>query len=139
MDIKKLLMGGIAGAVITFFLGWIIFGMLLMDFMNSHPGVAGNIGKTEPDYLYLIIGNLAMGFLFAYIFIKGGINSLGSGFINGGIIGVLMSVGYNCVWYATTTALSKTAMAADVAGSAVMFAISGAVIGLVLGMGKKAD
>jgi hypothetical protein len=49
-----------------------------------------------------------------------------------------MSVGYNCIWYATTTATSKMAMAADVGGSIVMFAISGAVIGMVLGMGKKA-
>jgi hypothetical protein len=112
--------------------------MLLMDFMNNHPGVAGNIGKAEPDFLYLVIGNLVMGLLFAYVFIKANISSLGSGLVNGGIIGALMSVGYNCIWYATTTVTSKMAMAADVGGSTVMFAITGAVIGMVLGMGKKA-
>ena len=138
MDIKKLISGGIAGAVTTFLLGWLIFGMLLMDFFTAHPGIAGNISKAEPDMLYLAIGNLSMGFLFAFIFIKGSINSLTKGLINGGIIGLLVSVGYNCIWYATTTATSKMAMAADVAGSVVMFAISGAVIGMVLGMGKKA-
>ena len=137
MDIKKLLTGGIAGAVTTFLLGWLIFGMLLMDFMNKHPGAAGNIGRAEPDFLYLILGNLAMGFLFAYLFIKANVNSLGSGLVTGGIIGALMSVGYNCIWYATTSAVSKTGMAADVAGSTVMFAISGAVIAMVVGMGKK--
>ncbi len=137
MDIKKLLLGGVAGAVTTFLLGWVIFGMLLMDFFNNHPGLAGNIGKPEPDFMYLIIGNLAMGFLFAWVFIKGNINSLGSGFINGAVLGLLLSVGSNCIWYATTTATSKMAMAADVAGSTIMFAISGAVIGLVLGMGNK--
>jgi hypothetical protein len=138
MDFKKLLMGGIAGAVTTFLLGWLIFGMLLMDFMNSHTGVAGNISRAEPDYLYLILGNLAMGLLFAYLFIKANINSMGSGLINGGIIGALMSVGSNCIWYATSTAVSKTGMAADVAASIVMFAISGAVVAMVIGMGKKA-
>ena len=137
MDIKKLLMGGIAGAVTNFLLGWLIFGMLLMDFMNKHPGTAGDIGRKEPDFMYLVIGNLVMGLLFAYIFIKANINSLGRGFVNGGIMGLLMSAGYNCIWYATTTAVSKTAMAADVAGSTVMFAISGAVIGMVIGMGRK--
>lgn len=137
MNFAKLLIGSIAGAVTTFILGWIIFGMLLMDFMNSHPGLAGNIGKAEPDYLYLIIGNVAAGLMFSYIFLKASINSLGSGFINGGIIGLLMSVANNCIWYSTSTALSKMSMAADVAGTTVMFAISGAVIGLVLGMGKK--
>ena len=137
MDIKKLLMGGIAGAVTTFLLGWLIFGMLLMNLMNTHPGLAGNINRVEPDFLYLGIGNLAMGLLFAYLFIKANINSMGSGHVTGVIIGALMSVGYNCIWYATTTAVSKTGMAIDVAGSTVMFAISGAVVAMVIGMGKK--
>lgn len=137
MDIKKLLMGGIAGAVTTFLLGWLIFGMLLMDFMNSHPGVSGVINKAEPDFLYLIIGNLAMGILFAYILIKSNVNTLAGGLVCGGIVGLLMAVGYDSMMYATTTVLSKTAMAADVAATTVMFAISGAVIGMVLGMGKK--
>ena len=137
MDIKKLLLGGIAGAATNFLLGWLIFGTLLVDFMNKHPGASGNIGRAEPDFLYLVIGNLCMGLLFAYIFIKANINSLGRGFINGAIMGALMSAGYNCIWYATTTAVSKNSMMADVGGSIVMFAISGAVIGMIVGMGKK--
>ncbi len=137
MDIKKLLMGGIAGAVTTFLLGWLIFGMLLMDFMNSNPGFAGNINRTEPDFLYLIIGNLSMGLMFAYIFIKSSVNTLSGGLVYGGIIGLLMTVGFDSIMYSTTTTISKTAMAADVAATTVMFAISGAVIGMVLGMGKK--
>ena len=138
MDIKKLLMGGIAGAVTTFLLGCLIFGTLLMDFMNKNTGLAGLINRAEPDFLYLGIGNLAMGLLFAYLFIKGNINSFGKGLVTGGIIGFLMSVGYNCIWYATTTVTSKTAMAGDVGGSTLMFAISGAVVAMVIGMGKKA-
>lgn len=138
MDIKKLLIGGIVGGVACFLLGWVIFGMLLMDFFKSHTGVAGDISKAEPEFLYLIIGNLAMGFMLAYVFIKGNVNSLAGGIVTGGILGLLVSVGYNCIWYATSTVLSKTAMAADVAGTVVMTAIAGAVIAMVLGMGKKA-
>ena len=137
MDIKKLLMGGIAGGVLFFLLGWLIYGMLLMSFMNGHTGAAGNIARAEPDFMYLIIGNLAMGFLMAYIFIKAGINSLSSGLITGGVIGLLMAVGYNCLTYATTTAISKTGMAADVGAAAAMWAIAGALVGLIMGMGKK--
>lgn len=137
MDIKKLLMGGITGGAIFFLLGWLIYGMLLMNFMNGHPGTAGNIARIEPDYLYLIIGNLAMGFLMAYIFIKANINSLGSGFVTAGVIGLLMAVGYDCVMYATTTIISKTGMAVDVAASTVMSAFTGAAVGALLGMGKN--
>lgn len=137
MDIKKLLTGGITGAVLFFFLGWLIYGMLLMDFMTKNPGLAGNVGVAEPNFMYLIIGNLASGLLLAYIFIKSNVKSMAAGLIMGGIIGLLMSVGYDCVMYATSTILSKKAMAADVIAATVMSAIVGAVVGLVLGMGKK--
>jgi len=137
MDIKKLFMGGITGGVLFFLLGWVIYGILLMNFMTAHPGAAGNIGRPEPDFLYLIIGNLAMGFLMAYIFIKANVNSLVSGFITAAVIGLLMAVGYDCMAYATSTAISKTGMAVDVAAATAMSAITGAVVGAVLGMGKK--
>ncbi|MBK8608530.1 MAG: hypothetical protein IPL84_00865 [Chitinophagaceae bacterium] len=64
MDIKKLLLGSIAGGITTYLLGWVIYGMLLMDFMDSHTGVAGIISRPEPDQLYLVLGNLAMGLMF---------------------------------------------------------------------------
>lgn len=138
MDLKKLFMGGIVGGILFFLLGWLIYGMLLMDFMNNHTGTAGNVSRTEPDFLYLAIGNLAMGFVLAYIFVKGNVNSMANGFITGGIVGLLIAVGYDCMIYATTTVISKTAMAADVAASTVMTAVVGAVVAMVMGMGKKA-
>ena len=76
MDIKKWVIGGITGGILYFLLGWLIYGMLLMDFMNNHSGSAGNVSRTEPDMLYLAIGNLAMGFMLAYVFVKGNISSL---------------------------------------------------------------
>ena len=130
-------MGGIAGGIAFFLLGWLIYGNLLMGFMTDHPGLAGNVGKSEPDFLYLIIGNLAMGFLFAYIFVKSGVTSLASGLVTGGIVGLLMGIGVDSTMYATTTVISKTAMAADVAALTVMTAIGGAIIAAVIGMGTK--
>lgn len=137
MDIKKLLIGGIVGGILFFLLGWLIYGMLLMDFMKTHVGAAGDVSRIEMDYLYLIIGNLAMGFLLAYIFLKGNVSSMAGGLVTGGIIGALVSVGVDCTMYGTTNIISKTAMAADVAAMTVMCAIVGAVVGMVMGMGKK--
>ncbi|MBL0184058.1 MAG: hypothetical protein IPP96_17960 [Chitinophagaceae bacterium] len=138
MDLKKLFMGGIVAGILYFLLGWLIYGMLLTNFMNNHTGAAGNIMKTEPDFLYLAIGNLAMGFLLAYVFVKSNVSSMAGGFITGGVLGLLMSVGYDCMIYSTTTTLSKTAMAADVAAATVMTAVVGAITAMVMGMGKKA-
>lgn len=141
MDIKKLLTGGIVGGILYFFLGWLIYGILLADFMQTHPGTVSGIERAPDDmqYLYLAIGNLAMGFLLAYIFVKGNVNSMGSGFITGGIVGALVSIGVDCVMYATTNIASKTAMAADVAAMTIMTAVVGGIVGMVMGMGKKAS
>ena len=140
MDIKKLLIGGIIGGILYFGLGYLVYGNLLMNFMKNHPGTATGVDRTmaEFQFMYLTIGNLAMGFLVAYIFVKGNINSLVGGIVAGGIVGLLVSVGYDTVMYATTNIVSKTAMAADVCAFTVISAIVGAGVALTMGMGKKA-
>ena len=140
MNIKKLLIGGIVGGILFFGLGYLIYGNLLTGFMQKHPGTATGVDRAMEDlqFLYLIIGNMAMGFLLAYIFVKGNVNSMAGGLITGGIVGLLVSVGFDCVMYATTNVISKTAMAADVAAMTVMCAVVGAIVGMVMGMGKKA-
>ncbi|HMX80264.1 MAG TPA: hypothetical protein PLG91_08130 [Ferruginibacter sp.] len=138
MDIKKWIIGGVTAGVLLFLLGWLVYGMLLMNFMNNHTGAAGNVMRTEPDMLYLVIGNLAAGFMLAFVFIKANITSAASGFVTAGILNFLMAVSVDCMIYATTTTISKTAMATDVAASTVMFAITGAITALVMNMGKKA-
>jgi len=140
MDIKKLLIGGITGGILFFGLGYLVYGNLLAGFMAKHPGTATGVDRAMDsfEFLYLAIGNLAMGFLLAYIFVRSNVNSMASGFFTGGVVGALVSVGVDCMMYATTNVISKTAMAADVAATTVMCAIVGAVVGMVMGMGKKA-
>ena len=139
MDIKKLLMGGIVGGILYFGLGYLVYGNLLMNFMKDHPGTATGVDRAmeDFDFLYLAIGNLAMGFLLAYVFVKSNVTSLAGGLVTGGIIGALVSVAYDCMIYGTTNVISKTAMAADVAATTVICAIIGAVVGMIMGMGKK--
>ena len=140
MDIKKLLMGGIVGGILYFGLGYLVYGNLLMNFMKDHPGTATGVDRAmeDFDFLYLAIGNLAMGFLLAYVFVKGNVNSLANGLITGGIVGLLMCVGIDSIMYGVTNIISKTAMAADIAAFTVISAIVGAVVGMIMGMGKKA-
>jgi hypothetical protein len=134
MNIKKLLIGGLAGGVAFFLLGFLIYGNLLMNFMANNPGLAGNVSRAEPDFMYLIIGNMAVGFLLTYIFLRSNVSSFAGGVITGGIVGLLMSVGYDCMIYATTTTMSKTAMAADVAAATIMTAVTGGIIAILIGL-----
>ena len=41
------------------------------------------------------IGNLLLGFLLAYVFVKSDVNSFGAGFITAGIVGFLFSSGFD--------------------------------------------
>ena len=141
MNTNKFILSGIAGGVAFFILGWLIYGMLLMDFFQTHAGPAKGVAARAADhmlFLYLIAGNLLFGFLLAYIFGKAGISTLSKGLVAGAIIGFLTSSSYDCVNYATTWVNSRTSILADIAAFTVMSAISGAVVAWVAGMGKKA-
>ncbi|MBK7434730.1 MAG: hypothetical protein IPI66_13110 [Chitinophagaceae bacterium] len=139
MDFKKLGIGGIVGGILFFGFGYLIYGMLLMDFMAKNPGVAGNVNRAEADmqFLYLAAGNLLSGFMMAYIFIRANVKTAVDGLITGGIVGFLLMASMDCVMYGTTTVMSKKMMAADVAAGTAMSAIIGAIVAMVMNMGKK--
>ncbi len=137
MDIKKLFTGTIAGAVVFFFLGWLVYGTLLQDFMRHNPGQKGIIDRKEMDFMFLIIGQVLQGLLLTYILLKANVNSVVGGLMMGAVVGFLIAAAVDCTMYGTTIILSKKAVAADVVSATIISAIAGAVIGAVTG-GKKA-
>src|SRR5437868_14792243 len=106
MNTKKILIGGIVGGVVFFFLGWLFYGVLLHQYFIDNAGSAYSpaIDKTMEQFAWwaLILGNLVSGFLLAYVFSKAGVGTLSSGLITGGVIGLLMSASYDLVMFATT-------------------------------------
>jgi hypothetical protein len=140
MDIKKLFIGGITGGILYFFLGWLVYGNLLQEFMKANPGKVTGIERAMDDFnwMYLVIGNLVSGLLLAFIFVKGNVNTLVNGLVTGAIVGMLMSIAFDTMMYATTNIISKKMMLADVLAAAGMGAVVGAIVGLVLGKLNKA-
>ena len=63
MNTKKLFIGGIVGGIVYFLLGYLIYGKFLMSYFSEHHGLATDANRAQPMFLYLIIGNLLMGFL----------------------------------------------------------------------------
>ena len=138
MNFKKLIVGGITGGILFFLLGWLIYGILLMDFMKAHPGKATGVNRTDMDMLYLAVGNLLSGFLIAYIFVKANVGSLANGFITGAVLGLLMSASFDCISYGTTFIASKKMIMADVIAATLMTAVVGAIVAMVMGKAKTA-
>ena len=137
MNSQKFIVGGIVGGIAYFILGWLIYGMLLKDFMAAN--FSTNM-RADADTIWwaLILGQLAAGFLLAYVLGKAGAASAGAGAGVGFIVGLLVCLGFDLTMYGiSTTVASLKGLAADVAASAVISAIAGGVVGWVMGMSKK--
>ena len=140
MGNNKILLAGFLGAVTLFLLGFLVYGMLLGEFMAANAGAPG-VNKTmeEMSFGWLVVGNLASGMLLAVIYGKyANINTAAAGLQAGALIGFLMAVGVDSAMFGTTHLYNMKAMWADIAMWTFMSAITGAVVAAVLGMNRKA-
>lgn len=136
MDMKKRLLATLAGFVVFFLLGWLLYGMLLMDFFNNNQGTATGVMRTETEMVWwaLALGNLMQAYLLVYIFGNwANITTFGGGFKAGLIIGLIIGYGVDLTMYGTTNIMSLTGALVDPLVVGVMMGVSGGVIGVVLG------
>ena len=140
MDTKKFLTGTLVGGIAFFFLGYLIYGMALMNFMSSHAGSAMGVQKSMEEFKWwaLILGNLSSAALLSYIFLKWAhISSFASGATAAAVVGFFASMGFDMVMFATSNLMDLTGIVVDILAFTVMNAVVGGIIGAVLGMGKK--
>ena len=133
MSSKKFLAGGIAGGIAYFLLGYLVFGVLLMDFMKTHSNSTAGVYRTEGDMIWwsMVVGNLAYGFLLSYVIGKTGTASVGGGFKTGLIVTLLVSIASNCITYALANLVDTTGMVVDIVTTAILGGVLGAIIGWV--------
>ena len=138
--LTRILAATVAGGITFFFLGFVIYGLIL-DPMLMKPNMityAGLMNET-PVWIPLVLGNMVSALLLAYIFDKwAGIRTFMGGLLGGAVVWFLMSLAFQLMFLAFMN-LSKNYIPAiaDVLGSIVMGAIGGGVIGQVLGMMNK--
>lgn len=138
--LTRVLAATVAGGVAFFFLGFVIYGLIL-DNMVMKPNMhtyAGLMNET-PVWVPLILANLVSAFLLAYIFDQwAGIRTFIGGMRGGAIVMFLIALSFQLMFLAFMN-LSKNYIPplADILGSTVLGAIGGGVIGQVLGMMNK--
>jgi len=135
MSSKKFLIGGLAGGVVFFLLGWLLYGMLLMDFMMQHSNTASGVFRSETEMIWwaMVVGNLGLGFLLSYVLNKANVTGAMAGATTGAVVMLLLSVSMNCIMYAQLNLWDTTSIVVDILVSAVIGAIVGAVIGWLNG------
>jgi hypothetical protein len=140
MKTTKILLAGLAGGVIFFLLGWLIYGILLMDFGTVNYNQCAQRPMEEMIWWSLILAYLAYGFLLALIFSWSKSKGILAGLKIGAIVGLLISVSMDLSMYSmSTTFLTFTAVIVDIAVYTFISAISGLVTGLIFGTGKKTN
>jgi hypothetical protein len=140
MNTNKFFFGGIIGGVANFLLGWLVWGMLLMNFLQQNMGTATGVMKAENEMVWwaLIVGNLFWGFAFSYVLNKSGTSGVGGGATMGAVLGLLIAGGFDFTMLGTTNIMTLNGVLVDIVANIVVSAIVGGVIGWYLGMGKKA-
>jgi len=139
MSTNKILLAGLAGGVTTFLLGWLVYGILLSGFFEANQGTATGVSKSPEEMVMwaMIVGNLAWGFLLALVYGRwANISTFQTGAIAGAVIGFLAALSYGFIFFATSNIMNLTATIVDPLAYAVMSAIAGGVVALVLGRGK---
>jgi uncharacterized membrane protein len=138
MDIKKFVFGTLAGGLTYALLGFVVYGLLMESFFESH--MASGLAKTPEQMKYypLFAGNLAQGALLAYVFLKwANIKSFSDGLMAGAAIGFFAVAGFDLVVYDTAKIMSAVGTVTDIVVYTVLSGVAGGVVGAVLGMGNK--
>lgn len=136
MNAQKRIMATLAGFVVYFMLGFILYGILLMDFFASHAGTATGVMRSDTEIIWwaLVAGNIVQAYLLVYIFGNwANITTFGGGLKAGATIGFIMALGMDMNMYGTMNTMTLTGALADVAVLATMMGLTGGVIGWVLG------
>jgi len=126
----------IVGTIVMFTLGFLIFGVALASFLKANTiQYAGLMKEPMPDMLPLVLSNFAFAWLYAYIFDQwAGVRTFVGGAIAGITIAVPLALAIDLQYLAFMNIYkSITVIFVDVIAVAVMNAITGGVMGLIIG------
>ncbi len=128
---KSNLLATLVGAIVMFFLGYLIWGLATVDFFTEHSIV--NTMKETPDLALIAVSNLIGAFILSILYSKWarGHHSLGQGFEFGALIGAFIGLFMGLLWYATSNIMDLTGHATEAILDIIFYGIVGASIALV--------
>lgn len=128
---KSNLLATLAGAIVMFFLGYLIWGMATVEFFEEHTLV--NVMKEVPNMGLIALANLIAVFALSTLYSKWarGHHSIGQGFQYGAWIGVFVGIGMGLLQYATTNFMDMTAYVVEAVIDIIFYGIIGIVISVV--------
>jgi len=136
----KIILAAIAGSILYFLLGWLIYGFLLMDFFVENTKFYEGLMYEMPNFLLYFLANLSLSYLIAFIFQKwANIKTISKGFSAGFFIGLFLSISIDLMFYASMDLYTPTGVVVDIIVNSVIIGVAGGSIGWILGFEKKTE
>lgn len=135
----KILKGTVFGGIVYFFLGWIMYGILLADFTTNNFNQSTVRPNGEMIWWAIVVSSLIFGFLLTMAMKWSGPNGIVSGLKTGFLFGLLLGLSIDLSNYSMSTAFNNLpALVVDVATWSVIWAAMGLIVALIQGK-EKAD
>ena len=130
----KILRGTLFGGIAFFFLGWLVWGMLLMDFSKTNYNQTIYLPDEGMIWWAMIASNLVLALLVTLALKWAGAKTIFDGLKFGALVGGLYALTTDLGMYSMTTViLNLTAVAVDTLAYAAVTAVIGLVIVLTWG------
>lgn len=134
MASNRFVLAALAGGVVIFCVGFVLYGVVLADFFAANQGSAVGAMREMPDLVHLALGQLVLGLFLAVIIDKWArVGGLAAGLKIGAISGLLMGLGYDLTMFGVSNMSNITATLVDPLVTMAQMALGGAAIGAVLG------
>ncbi len=135
----KILRGTIAGGVVFFLLGWLVYGVLLMDYATANMNQCAARPMDEMVWWAVIASSLLTGLLLTMVLNWAGAKAIVDGLKTGAVFGVLLGSSMDLGFWSMTTMYNNFAvLVVDVAVYTLMMSVVGMVIVLLWGKNKPA-
>ena len=130
---KKIILSGLVTGIVAFFLGWVIWGIILMKFSEANTVVYPGLVKESMSFPAIILNNLLWGYTITWVYWNfKGEKTVRGGALTGLILGLLIAGGLHLSYYAFWNIYTPVFQMVDVVVNGIFSGILGAVAGFFL-------
>ena len=134
----KILRGTIFGGITYFLVGWLVYGILLMNFFSSGMNQCANRPMDEMIWWAMIVSNLAMALLLTLILNWKKASGIVDGLVTGAVFGALFTTMIDFSFWSMSTLYSNiSTILVEIVVTAVIYGLVGLVIVLTWGKSDK--
>jgi hypothetical protein len=140
MKTQKILAGTLVAGITMFLLGWLIYGVVLVDFMKEYCTNTNARPMDQMIWWALVASNFVSGWFLTLVLYWSGSFTAGAGIKIGAISGFLIGLSFDLSMYSMTTMFqSLLPVLVDVLSYSIISAIASALSAVVMSKVGKAS